>query len=477
MSRYLAALFISFGFAISASYGQQITPVPVASGLSSPLALAHAGDGSGRLFIVEQLGRIRILQNGSLLPAAFLDIDNQVGCCGERGLLGLAFHPQYGQNGFFYVNYTNNQFNTVIARFQVSANANVADPGSEQILLAVTQPFANHNGGHLAFGPDGYLYIGLGDGGSGGDPQNLAQNPQSLLGKMLRIDVDNGAPYAIPADNPFADDDFTLDEIWVLGLRNPFRYSFDRITGDLFIADVGQDALEEVHLQLANSPAGVNFGWRRMEGSQCFNPSSNCNDGSLTLPVFEYGHSLGRCSITGGYRYRGSLNNSLYGFYIYGDHCSGEIFGAVFDRDSGWSQSVLFDTAFDISSFGEDEAGELYVLDLSGTVYQLAAPLVIAPASGVYHNAQEIDLAFMVRNENPISSTFTILLDGVDVTQQFNTCATSRQLADGGLSYHCKDIPLELLTPGYHSLRVDFQSGTTGALSNSVQWEILEVVN
>ncbi|MEQ8954414.1 MAG: PQQ-dependent sugar dehydrogenase [Gammaproteobacteria bacterium] len=300
-------------FELSLVKAQTITPVQIASGLSAPVDIASAGDGSGRLFILEQSGRIRIHDGQNLLVTPFLDIDSRVGSGGERGLLGIAFHPDYSSNGQFFLNYTNNSFDTVIARFQVSSDSNLADPNSEQILLTIQQPFSNHNGGQLVFGPDGYLYIGMGDGGSGGDPQNNAQNPQSLLGKMLRIDVDSGSPYAIPADNPFAQDDFTLDEIWALGLRNPFRFSFDRISGDLFIADVGQDAIEEVHLHRVNTASGENYGWRLMEGSQCFNPSSNCNNGALTLPAFEYSHSGGRCSITGGFRYRGKRNSALAG--------------------------------------------------------------------------------------------------------------------------------------------------------------------
>ena len=248
----------------------------------------------------------------------FLYIESIVSSIGERGLLSVAFHPNYKNNGNFYVNYTNTIGDTVVARYSVSADPNVADRDSSIILLTIPQPFSNHNGGGLQFGPDDYLYIGMGDGGSAGDPQNNAQNKGSLLGKILRIDVDSSFPYAIPSGNPFVGNPLARDEIWALGLRNPWRFSFDRLTGDLFIADVGQGSWEELNFQLVKSSGGENYGWRMMEGSQCFNPPANCNDGTLTLPILEYDHTLG-CSITGGFRYRGNSNPQLYGIYIYGD--------------------------------------------------------------------------------------------------------------------------------------------------------------
>jgi glucose/arabinose dehydrogenase len=333
---------------------------PVAAGLHSPVGVVDAGDGSGRLFIVEQAGRILIHDGSQVLASAFLDVSALVSCCGEQGLLGLAFHPDYATNGLFYVDYTNTAGDTVIARYHVSADSNVADPASARILLTIAQPFANHNGGQLAFGPDGFLYIGMGDGGSAGDPDNRAQNLGDLLGKLLRIDVDGAFPYAIPATNPFRNTPGARPEIWAFGLRNPWRFSFDRQTGDLFIADVGQSSREEVDFQPAASAGGENYGWRRMEGTLCFNPSSGCNDGTLTLPILEYDHSLG-CSITGGYRYRGGRFPQLVGRYFYGDFCSGRIWNGI-QTGQTWSSTQLIDTTLQITSFGEDAGGELYVV-------------------------------------------------------------------------------------------------------------------
>jgi glucose/arabinose dehydrogenase len=333
---------------------------PVATGLRFPVGVTHAGDGTGRLFILEQTGRVVVHDGSQVLPSPFLDVSALVSCCGERGLLGLAFHPRYAANGLFYVNYTNTAGDTVIARYQVSGDPNLADPASAQILLTVGQPFANHNGGQLAFGPDGFLYIALGDGGSGDDPGNRAQNLGTLLGKILRIDVDGASPYAIPGDNPFRTTQGAQPEIWAYGLRNPWRFSFDREFGDLFIADVGQNTLEEVNFQPAASAGGENYGWRRMEGTGCHIPSTACNDGTLTLPILEYDHSLG-CSITGGYRYRGGRFPQFLARYFYGDYCSGRIWGGI-QSGQTWSATQLIDTTLNITSFGEDEGGELYVV-------------------------------------------------------------------------------------------------------------------
>lgn len=343
----------------------------VVEGLERPVAVVNAGDGRGRLFIVQQSGEIRIFDGARLMTAPFLDLSPIVSCCGERGLLGLAFHPSYETNGIFYVDYTDLAGDTRVARYQVSTDPDVADPASGVVLLSIDQPFSNHNGGQLAFGHDGKLWIGAGDGGSGGDPQGNAQNGNSLLGKILRIDVDSALPYGIPSDNPFVDDPGVRDEIWALGLRNPWRFSFDRANGDLFIADVGQGSWEEIDFEPVTSPGGRNYGWRRMEGAHCYNPSNDCNDGSLTLPILEYSHAEG-CSVTGGYRYRGAEMPDHDGTYFFGDYCSGRIWGGTLEETTGnWARTEVLDSSLSISTFGEDENGELYVADLDGTLYRV----------------------------------------------------------------------------------------------------------
>jgi glucose/arabinose dehydrogenase len=355
----------------------------VAFGFSSPVTVTNAGDGSGRLFIVQQTGEIRILINGTVLPIPFLDISDLVGCCGEQGLLGLAFHPDYADNGFFYVDYTDNAGDTVVARYTVSAkDPNVADPASAYTILTQDQPFSNHNGGQLAFGADGYLYIALGDGGSGGDPQDNGQSLRTWLGKILRVNINGddfpGDPnrnYAVPPDNPFVGNPDALDEIWAYGVRNPWRFSFDRLTGDLFIGDVGQITREEIDFQPAASPGGENYGWDVLEGTFCHEdiPPGSCNqflNGGSTLPVLEYSHGLG-CSVTGGYRYRGQLYPQLNGIYFYSDLCSGTIWGAIQDDDIWVSQDLLH-SGLTVTTFGEDESGELYIANYSGgTLYQI----------------------------------------------------------------------------------------------------------
>lgn len=349
----------------------------VASGFELPVHVTHAGDGSGRVFVVEQRGRIRIVRDGNVDASPFLDISARVGCCGERGLLSVAFPPGYASKGYFYVDYTDLAGTTVVARYHLSADPDVANPASEQVLLTVAQPFANHNGGQLAFGSDGFLYISLGDGGSGGDPGNRAQNPGTLLGKILRLDVESGAsPYGVPADNPFVGQVGWLPEIWALGLRNPWRMAFDRLTGDLYIGDVGQGVWEEVDFQPAASAGGENYGWRIMEGTHCFNPSTNCNMTGLVTPVTEYDHGLG-CSVTGGTVYRGSHQQRLAGIYFYSDFCSGVIWGLQ-RNGPDWVSKPLLDTPFGVSSFGEDEAGEVYLLHYAGFLYRLRHSL--APA-------------------------------------------------------------------------------------------------
>jgi glucose/arabinose dehydrogenase len=342
----------------------------VVGGLASPVGLAQAGDGSERLFILEQSGVILIWQNGALLSQPFLDIRQRVGSNGsERGLLGLAFHPQYAQNGYFYINYTDLSGNTVIARFQVSNDdPNVAQTDSETQLLYVRQPFANHNGGEVSFGPDGYLYLGLGDGGSAGDPNGNGQSLATFLGKILRLDVNGGAPYAIPPDNPFANGG-GLPEIWAYGLRNPWRFSFDRLTGDLYIGDVGQNSWEEIDFLPAGSPGGTNFGWNIMEGFHPYQGATPANV-VLTPPVVEYGHDMG-CSVTGGVVYRGERLPAWQGVYLFGDYCSGNVWGLLQDAQGNWQSRLLFETRARITSFGEDEAGEVYMVDYGGTINTL----------------------------------------------------------------------------------------------------------
>ncbi|HLT54073.1 MAG TPA: PQQ-dependent sugar dehydrogenase [Flavobacteriaceae bacterium] len=343
----------------------------------SPIAIKHAGD--TRLFIVEQDGYIQILnQNGSANPQPFLDIDALVtNGGGERGLLGLAFHPNYATNGYFYVNYINNSGNTVISRFSRStADADLANPSSELVLLTITQPYTNHNGGDMAFGQDGYLYIAMGDGGSGGDPDNYGQNLNSLLGKMLRIDVNSGSPYSIPADNPFLNDGNpnTLPEIWAYGLRNPWKFSFDSDTGDMWIGDVGQGQYEEINM-VGPTAAGINYGWRCYEGNHVYNSSGCPAMNTLTFPVGEYSHNSSgafKCSITGGYRYRGSMFSNFDGLYFFADYCSNEIGYLEYDG-TDWNMTLTGPFGGNNwSSFGEDVNGELYIAGISsGHVYKI----------------------------------------------------------------------------------------------------------
>lgn len=344
--------------------------VEVASGLKAPVGMGVAGDGSGRLFILEQEGTIRIWQNGQMEKTPFLDIRDRVGGRGsEQGLLGIAFHPQYARNGYFYLNYTDRAGDTVIARFQADPpSANVANPDSEQILLRVAQPYANHNGGVVVFGPDGYLYLGLGDGGSAGDPQNNAQSLNTHLGKILRLDVDAGSPYAIPPTNPFAAGS-VLAEIWAYGLRNPWRIAFDRKSGDLYIGDVGQNKWEEIDYLPANASGDLNFGWKYLEGTHPYEGTVPAGK-TLIPPVYEYGHDQG-CSVTGGVVYRGVQLPDWEGIYLFGDYCAGWVDGLRRLPDGIWAYQRLFNGLGRISSFGEDEQGEIYVIDHAGVIYRL----------------------------------------------------------------------------------------------------------
>jgi cysteine-rich repeat protein len=366
--------------------GTGLDAVRVAAGLDKPVHVAAPPLDPSRVFVVEQEGRIRILRNGSLQTTPFLAIEGLVGCCGERGLLSVAFHPAYETNGRFFVNYTDNAGDTVIARYQVSANPDLADAGSAVILLTIDQPFANHNGGQLAFGPDGYLYCGMGDGGAGGDTLEAGQDDATLLAKMLRLDVDVETPpyHAVPPANPNARAGLPLGLVWAKGLRNPWRFSFDRATGDLYIGDVGQNAVEEIDFQPVASTGGENYGWDVFEGSQCFEPAplfASCPSPptGFTMPVLEYGHGQG-CSVTGGFVYRGCAMPDLRGTYFYADYCTAFI--RTFRGVSGGVAQNRADRTADlapgggpsigsITSFGEDARGEIYVTDHAGEVFKI----------------------------------------------------------------------------------------------------------
>jgi glucose/arabinose dehydrogenase len=348
-----------------------VTFTLLASGFSKPVFVTPAGDGSGRLFVVEQAGRIWIVgPDGARLETPFLDLSTTVtpiSGYSEQGLLGLAFHPAYAENGRLFVNYTDRQGTSVVAEYAVANNnPDLANAVSGRELLRVEQPYANHNGGMLAFGPDGYLYISLGDGGSAGDPQGNGQNPWTLLGSILRIDVDSAErPYGIPEDNPFVAAGTGAPEIWAWGLRNVWRFSFDHVTGDLYLADVGQNQWEEVNFQPAGSPGGENYGWNRYEGTHPY--SGGDAPANMVLPVAEYAHNVGGCSISSGYVYRGAAIPELQGVYFYGDWCTGNVFALYRDAAETWQSLILMQLPGKlISAFGEDEAGELYLIDYGG---------------------------------------------------------------------------------------------------------------
>ncbi|MCI0551309.1 MAG: PQQ-dependent sugar dehydrogenase, partial [Anaerolineae bacterium] len=364
---------------------------PVISGLSQPVFITHAGDNLNRLFILERAGKIRIAKNGALLSTPFLDMQSIVNSAGsEQGLLALAFHPQFEANGYFYTMHTNSSGSLVLSRFTASpVDTDQASFASRIELLVIPHPtYANHNGGTLAFGPDGYLYWSTGDGGGTGDPFNNAQSLNSLLGKILRLDVNSAMPYAIPSTNPFYNNPnpAVRKEIWAYGLRNPWRFAFDSLTHDIYIGDVGQGSIEEIDFQPANSGGGENYGWSVMEGSSCYNPSSGCNQSGKVLPIAQYSHSLG-CSVTGGHVYRGSNYPSLYGHYFYGDYCTGRLFSIYNDPQSGLQPAVeLTDTSFRISTFGEDEQKELHLADYAtGILYNIRyqEPVTISGTVGV----------------------------------------------------------------------------------------------
>lgn len=394
----------------------------IASGFASPVEIANCGD--NRLFIVEQDGLIRILNsNGTINTNPFLNISTLTNQSGEQGLLGMAFHPNYSSNGFFYINYTNISGNTVIARYSVNAsNPNLANP-TGTILLTINQPYANHNGGTLKFGPDGYLYIGMGDGGSGGDPGNRAQNINELLGKMLRIDVNSGTPYGIPANNPYVGI-AGADEIWAIGMRNPWKFSFDRQTGDLWIADVGQNQYEEVN-RAASTESGLNYGWRCYEGNTAYNTAGCATQGTMKSPLFTTNHSNGFCSITGGFVYRGTQYPNFQGKYFFSDYCKAQI------GMSDSSGNVTFSQTFsgnNFVSFGEDSNGELYVASISnGTIYKIVdTTLGIDPFAknevSVYPNPSKNEVYIKNTDQNnPITKVEVCDINGKIILAVKNT--------------------------------------------------------
>ncbi len=397
---------------------QGVSLQPVVSNLDPITSVTHAGD--GRLFLTLRPGRIVILENGAVKAQPFLDIHNLTTTDGERGLLSVAFHPQYAQNGFLFINYTNLQGNTVIARYQVSASSpDRADPASARILLTIQQPYSNHNGGQLQFGPDGYLYIGMGDGGSAYDPECRAQDPSMLLGKMLRIDVDQNVTtrpyYGIPPSNPFRGPGDPPDEVWASGLRNPWRFSFDRQAGDLWIGDVGQDQHEEIDFQPVSSRGGENYGWKVMEGTFCSStdacPASTppCGSTAYTLPVLEYDHESSRCAVVGGYVYRGSSIPQIQGTYVFGDLCSGEVFAAVRSGD-GFTVRTVPGQISQLTTFGEDVNGELYAASLTGQLFRLTGGTAgVRQTVGLY-NPQGGQLN--LKSANTASASVTVLRYG-----------------------------------------------------------------
>lgn len=430
----------------------------IARGVSNATSIAHAGDGSGRLFVTEQVGRILILEGGDFLDSPFLDIRDRVNAGGERGLLSVAFHPGYATNGFLFVNYTDVDNDTVVSRFSVTADPNVAEEESEAIFFQAVQPRRNHNGGQIHFGPDGYLYVGMGDGGGAGDPLQAGQDLSTVLGKILRLDVDSGAPAKAPASNPFFATEGAKPEIWSYGLRNPWKFSFDRLTGDMFIADVGQNRMEEVSFQPAHSMGGENYGWRHMEGSLCFRPTTNCDDGTLVLPIVEYENDGGNCggSVTGGYRYRGAQHPQLAGTYFFADYCQGDFFGAV-EQDGAWRKLGPRPTPFNIRTFGEDEAGEIYFAGPS-VLYRIDAPLP-APAiseGGVVSSATLRPGAGL--SPGSLATAFGIGL--AETTEIATSYPLPLELGGGSIRFNDSVLAPQLLaSPGQRNFQVPWELG------------------
>ncbi|WP_309641230.1 PQQ-dependent sugar dehydrogenase [Flavobacterium sp.] len=447
---FLIILLVQF------SNGQTIGLTTFATGLSGLVAIEHP-PGDDRLFVVQQSGAIRIVNpDGTLKPNNFLTLTTAtISTGGERGLLGLAFHPNYATNGYFYVNYTNTAGNTVIARYSVSANPDVANT-TGTILLTVTQPFSNHNGGTLRFGPDGYLYIGMGDGGSSGDPGNRAQNINENLGKMLRLDVDSASPYGIPADNPYAGAVAGNDEIWAIGLRNPWKFSFDMANGDLWIADVGQNQYEEINHVVAPAP-GLNFGWKCYEGNNVY---STCT-GTLTytFPIAQYSHASGGCSITGGYVYRGTTYPNLVGKFIFADYCSNQI-GYV--NDVG---TIVWTTAFSgvsITTFGQDINGEVYVgASGTGTIYKVKDTAL----STTSYDKDKFEIY-----PNPADNELFLKTNGLQFPAMLTVVDTSgKTLINQTIGAETNDISIASLQSGLYIVSINDQSGLSISSKLSVR--------
>ncbi len=435
------------------SFSQEVYVDLFVNGFSNPTDIQNAGD--DRLFVTEKAGLIKIIYpGGNINPTPFLDITSIVinpgGNYDERGLLGLAFHPDYANNGYFYVNYINNSGNSQISRFTVSAgDPNVADPNSELQILSVSQPFSNHNGGCLQFGPDGYLYCGFGDGGSAGDPGNRAQNLNLFLGKMLRIDINNtsnGNNYAIPADNPFVGDPNALDEIWSYGLRNPWRFSFDFNTNNLWIGDVGQGNIEEVNRE-DEGDGGLNYGWRCYEGSQPYNTSGCPNQTELTFPIAEYTHSGGNCSITGGYVYRGTMYSDISGLYFYADFCSGEI--GTIDYSNNQTNHGSYPGSW--VSFGEDVNNELYIVDNFGSIYKIRGGVL------GYSNFNKNDVMMY---PNPTSDTLQVSITNNKIKNiNIYDIKGNIVLSKSNISASEKILQLNNLKSGIYIVKVTSEDG------------------
>ncbi|GEP50212.1 glucose dehydrogenase [Flavobacterium noncentrifugens] len=449
-------------FALPAiSFAQTIALTEFATGFNAPTEIVNAGD--SRLFVVQQGGAIRILNTDRTINATnFLTLTTAtISTGGERGLLGLAFHPNYATNGFFFVNYTNTAGNTVIARYHVSDNPNVADAASGTVLLTVAQPFSNHNGGTLKFGPDGYLYIGMGDGGDGGDPGNRAQNISENLGKMLRIDVNSGSPYGIPPTNPYAGALVGNDEIWAIGLRNPWKFSFNKSTGDLWIADVGQDAIEEINKVAAPLTPGLNFGWRCYEGSAPYNTSGCAAIGTMTMPIAEYNHSTGGHSITGGYVYNGTTYPNLQNKYLFADYYQNRI-GMVDNTTGARTYSATFSGSSGFTTFGEDVTGELYVAaSATGKI------LKITDTSLATTNFDK--MTFSV-SPNPASSEINLKISYARFPAAVKFYdVTGKLLMNANIDSNLSSLPTGSLQSGMYIITVTDQSGASSSTKLTIK--------